>query len=108
MSGYSVDLRKRIVSAVEEGGMSKAQAARTFSVGLSSVKRYVEKARRGESLVPKVLPPQAVVSRAGIGLTSAAAVISEDLANPSRPRVRTKSHAARTAMGAIRASSEIT
>jgi len=55
MSGYSVDLRKRIVSSVG-GGMSKAQAARTFSVSLSSVKRYVKKAQRGESLVPKKRP----------------------------------------------------
>ena len=58
MSGYSVDLRKRIVSSVE-GGMPKAQAARTFSVSLSSLKRYVEKARRGESLVPKKRPGSA-------------------------------------------------
>jgi len=36
-------VRTRIVSAVE-GGMPKAQAARTFSVSLSSLKRYVEKA----------------------------------------------------------------
>jgi transposase len=55
MSGYSVDLRRRIVSAVE-GGMSKAQAARTFSVSLSSVKRYVEKAEKGEPLAPKKRP----------------------------------------------------
>jgi transposase len=52
MSGYSEDLRQRIVSAVEEG-TSKAQAARTFSVSLSSVKRYADKASRGESLAPK-------------------------------------------------------
>jgi transposase len=58
MSGYSVDLRTRIVSAVE-GGMSKAQAARTFSVSLPSVKRYVEKAHRGESLAPKKRPGSA-------------------------------------------------
>ena len=58
MSGYSVDLRERIVSSVE-GGMSKAQAARAFSVSLSSVKRYVEKAERGESLVPKKRPGSA-------------------------------------------------
>ena len=58
MSGYSVDLRRRIVSAVEHG-MSKAQAARTFSVSLSSVKRYVEKAHRGESLTPKKRPGSA-------------------------------------------------
>jgi transposase len=52
MSSYSEDLRSKVASAVE-GGMSKAQAARTFSVSLSSVKRYVGKAQRGESLAPK-------------------------------------------------------
>jgi transposase len=49
------DLRRRVVSTVE-GGMSKAQAARTFSVSLSSVKRYVDKAERGEPLAPKKRP----------------------------------------------------
>ena len=51
MNGYSEDLRQRIVSAVG-GGMSKAQAAHTFSVSLSSVKRYTNKANRGEPLAP--------------------------------------------------------
>ena len=55
MSAYSEDLRRRIVSAVGDG-MSKAQAARTFSVSLSSVKRYASKAERGESLAPKRRP----------------------------------------------------
>jgi transposase len=59
MSGYSEDLRSRIVSSVEEAGMSKAQAARTFSVSLSSVKRYVNKAKTGESLAPKKRPGSA-------------------------------------------------
>ena len=58
MSSYSEDLRRRIASAVE-GGMSKAQAARTFSVSLSSVKRYTDKAQRGESLAPKKRPGSA-------------------------------------------------
>jgi transposase len=58
MNGYSEDLRRRIVSAVERG-MSKAQAARTFGLNLSSVKRYVNKARRGESLAPKKSPGSA-------------------------------------------------
>ena len=58
MSGYSVDLRRRIVSAVE-GGISKARAARTVSVSLSSVKRYVDKAKRGESLASKKRPGSA-------------------------------------------------
>ena len=39
--------------------MSKAQAARTFSVSLSSVKRYVNKANRGEPLSPKKSPGSA-------------------------------------------------
>jgi transposase len=55
MSAYSEDLRWRIVSAVE-GGMAKARAARTFRVSLSSVKRYVNKAQRGEPLAPKKRP----------------------------------------------------
>ena len=36
--------------------MSKAQATRIFSVSLSSVKRYVQKAKRGESLASKKRP----------------------------------------------------
>jgi transposase len=58
MNGYSEDLRQKIVSAVGRG-MSKAQAARTFDVSLSSVKRYVNKAERGESLAPKKSPGSA-------------------------------------------------
>jgi transposase len=55
MNGYSEDLRRRIVSAVEQG-MSKAQAARTFCVSLSSLKRYLNKANHGQSLAPKKSP----------------------------------------------------
>jgi transposase len=58
MNGYSEDLGRRIVFAVGRG-MSKAQAARTFDVSLSSVKRYVNKAGRGGSLVPKKSPGSA-------------------------------------------------
>src|SRR3712207_4427797 len=58
MNGYSEDLRRRIVSAIQRG-MSKSQAAHTFSVSLSSVKRYVNKADRGESLAPKKSPGSA-------------------------------------------------
>ena len=58
MNGYSEDLRRRIVSAVERG-TSKSQAARTFDVSLSSVKRYLNKAQRGESLAPKKNPGSA-------------------------------------------------
>jgi transposase len=59
MNGYSEDLREKIVSAVVGGGISKSQAARTFSVSLSSVKRYVKKADHMESLAPKKSPGSA-------------------------------------------------
>jgi transposase len=53
MKAYSEDLRRKVVQAVHQRGMSKSQAARLFSVSLSSVKRYVRLADQGESLVPK-------------------------------------------------------
>jgi transposase len=55
MRAYSEDLRKKIVIAIERG-MSKAEAARTFSVSLSSVKRYARTVRQGGSLTPKKSP----------------------------------------------------
>jgi transposase len=55
MNAYSEDLRKKIVEAVERG-MPKIEAARTFGVGISSVKRYVATARQGRSLAPKKRP----------------------------------------------------
>ena len=55
MKAYSVDLREKIVAAVRHG-MSKAQAARTFGVGATSVKRYVKLAEEGKSLKPGKAP----------------------------------------------------
>ena len=46
-------VRKKIIEAVSERGMGKSEAARTFSVSLSSVQRYVGMAGKGESLAPK-------------------------------------------------------
>jgi transposase len=56
MKAYSEDLRRKVVGAVEERGMGNSQAARTFGMSLSSVKRYVAKARRGDSLSPRKHP----------------------------------------------------
>jgi transposase len=55
MNAYSEDLRKKIVEAVERG-MPKVEAAETFGVGISSVKRYVAAAGAGRSLAPKRRP----------------------------------------------------
>jgi transposase len=55
MNAYSEDLREKIVEALERG-MGKSQAARTFSVSLSSVKRYAKLAQEGRSLALKKRP----------------------------------------------------
>jgi transposase len=55
MRAYSVDLREKIVAAAGRG-MSKAEAARTFGVGATSVKRYMKMAEKGESLAPGKAP----------------------------------------------------
>jgi transposase len=50
MDAYSEDLRRKIVQAVHQRGMGKSEAARTFGVSLSSVKRYVKAVQEGRSL----------------------------------------------------------
>jgi transposase len=55
MNAYSKDLRRKIVQAIERG-MGKSEAARTFGVSLSSVKRYAKIADEGRSLAPKKRP----------------------------------------------------
>jgi transposase len=49
---YSDDLRARAVAAVD-GGMSRHEAAKVFSVGVSSVIRWVQAHRRTGSVSPK-------------------------------------------------------
>lgn len=55
MNAYSEDLRRKIVEAVDRG-MPNTEAARTFGVGISSVKRYLATYREGKSLAPKRRP----------------------------------------------------
>jgi transposase len=55
MKAYSEDLRKKILEAVDRG-MSKSEAARTFGVSRSSVKRYAAARREGKPLTPKKHP----------------------------------------------------
>ena len=55
MNAYSLDLRKKIVEA-KERGTPTAEVARTFGVGLSTVKRYAAAAREGKPLAPKKRP----------------------------------------------------
>ena len=55
MKAYSEDLRRKIVDAIGRG-MPKAEAARTFGIGISTVKRYATKAQKGEPLEPGKAP----------------------------------------------------
>jgi transposase len=56
MDAYSEDLRSKIVQAVQERRMNQSEAARTFGVSRSSVKRYLNAVRQGRSLSPGKAP----------------------------------------------------
>ena len=49
---YSLDLRERVVAAVEKGGMSRNAAAAHFGVGISTVINWVRRLREKGSLRP--------------------------------------------------------
>jgi len=51
MRAYALDLRERVVAAVQQG-MSRRAAAATFAVSLSSIKRCPGTARTGATLAP--------------------------------------------------------
>src|SRR5918995_2310077 len=53
MRAYSMDLRERVVAAVD-GGMTQAQAAVTFGVSVNTVGRYLARRRDTGSLAPAV------------------------------------------------------
>jgi putative transposase len=52
MKAYSIDLRQRIVLAVERGEDSQAEVAAQYDVSLSSVERFVRQWRTTESVAP--------------------------------------------------------
>ncbi len=55
MRAYSLDLRRKVVGAVLRG-IPKAETVRSFGIGISTVKRYVGKAQKGEDLAPRRAP----------------------------------------------------
>ena len=52
MNAYSEDLLNKIVEALRRG-MGKSEAARSFGVSLSSVKRYARMAQEKEDPSPR-------------------------------------------------------
>ena len=55
MKAYSPDLRAKILAAVDDG-MTQREAARTFRVGISTIKRYAQQRRLTGHLDPKPHP----------------------------------------------------
>ncbi len=53
MRAYSMDLRERVVAAVD-GGMTQDRAAATFGVSVNTVGRYLARRRDTGSLAPSV------------------------------------------------------
>jgi putative transposase len=49
---YSLDLRERVVAAVEKGGLSSRKAAAQFGVGVSTAIRWVGRLRKTGSIAP--------------------------------------------------------
>jgi putative transposase len=49
---YSLDLRERVVAAVEKGGVSRRQAAGQFGVGISTVINWVRRFRQTGNAAP--------------------------------------------------------
>ena len=49
---YSVDLRERVVAAVETGGLSRRRAAAQFGIGVSTAINWVRRFRETGSVAP--------------------------------------------------------
>lgn len=55
MNAYSEDLRNKVIEALRRG-TTKSEAARSFGVSRSSVKRYAKLVQQGRPLAPKKRP----------------------------------------------------
>ncbi len=55
MKAYSVDLREKVVAAVDRG-LPRAAAAAAFGVSPSTVKRWLRQRRRTGALAPRPVP----------------------------------------------------
>lgn len=53
MRAYPIELRNRVVAAVEQGELTIAEIARVFSVGLTFVTKMLRLHRTGEDLTPR-------------------------------------------------------
>jgi transposase len=49
---YSLDFRKRVVAAIENGGLSRNQAAKRFGIGISTAIGWMKRLRETGSMAP--------------------------------------------------------
>jgi transposase len=78
MKAYSEDLRQKVVQAVQQHGTSKSEAARHFSISLSSVKRYTKLASEGESLTPRKGGGRPPIADDALGGSSLRTIYAQD------------------------------
>ena len=65
MKQYSVDLRERLLGAID-AGLGQAEAGRLFGVGPSTIKRWARQRREAGSLAPKARPGRAPLIGPGL------------------------------------------
>ena len=53
MSPFPIELRTRVVAAVEQGEHSIKEVSRLFNVGVTFVKKMLKRSRAGEALEPR-------------------------------------------------------
>src|SRR5689334_1389627 len=63
MKAYSQDLRQRVLQAIDTG-QSQAEVARTFSVSVATIKRYLKHRREMGHVLPKTIPGRPAVKGA--------------------------------------------
>ena len=51
---YSLDLRIRVINKIKEKSLTQLQAAKTFDVGIATIKRWVKINKDSGNLSPKI------------------------------------------------------
>ncbi len=65
MKPYSKDLRVRVLAAVD-GGMARKEGAKTFSVSVPTIKRWLKRRRESGDVEPKPIPGRPSVKGAAL------------------------------------------
>lgn len=63
MKAYSQDLRQRVLQAID-AGQNQATVAKTFSVSVATIKRYLKQRRETGHVQPKTIPGRPAVKGA--------------------------------------------